>query len=617
MIYDQNPIGLANGDGERLPWLCFTALESNSTVGLRFGGNLTSRNLKISYDAATWTQWDFSTVTLAKGEKVYLKGTNGSMAVSGTGWTQFVMTGRIAASGSVMTLLYENDPWTDVFICHNTNEYYFFRLFQYCTALEEPPELPARQSNSTNSAWKLGQSCYYEMFDGCTALKRAPKLPFKYTSSSCCTKMFNNCKSIIIGPELNAEDLSQSCYASMFAGCTSMVKGPSLVRGGENADNTAPGNCMMNMFRSCTSLVQAPELRAKYIAGGALQQMFSGCTSLKKAPKMPTDFYNTTANNAQHFYAMFDGCISMEEGPSEIVIKGQTVSAPWRYMFRNCVKLKKAPSLTIEAPIQVNSSVTYGDMFYNCTALEEPPERLILGDTTSTCINMFSYCTSLKKAPRLVVSDLSLAPRNQTFYGMFMYCTSLEEPPDLPEYSSASASMCQNMFSYCTSLKHPPRLPYMTLASSCYNGMFAYCYSLKSLPELPATTLADNCYQGMFKVAGDAYSSDTGHIHLPATALKNGCYANMFSGCKAVKSVKMDFTSVASYSTSTIGGMFSSCLTVHSIEVAFTAWGSSSTWRSNWCQSANANVTFIKPAALPTTTAGNSTYLSTWTIVNK
>ena len=54
------------------------------------------------------------------------------------------------------------------------------------------------------------------------------------------------------------------------------------------------------------------------------------------------------------------------------------------------------------------------------------------------------------------------------------------------------------MFSWCSSLKKAPKLPAKSLAQECYAAMFYDCPSLEEAPELPATDLANGCYAYMF-----------------------------------------------------------------------------------------------------------------------
>lgn len=90
-----------------------------------------------------------TTVTLANiGDKVYVRATsagNTQMGVAPDHGNRFVMTGKIAASGNVDTLLDQNGNAT-------LRDYCYFGLFKSCSALTTAPELPART---------LAGTCYY------------------------------------------------------------------------------------------------------------------------------------------------------------------------------------------------------------------------------------------------------------------------------------------------------------------------------------------------------------------------------------------------------------------------------------------------------------------------
>lgn len=65
--------------------------------------------------------------------------------------------------------------------------------------------------------------------------------------------------------------------------------------------------------------------------------------------------------------------------------------------------------------------------------------------------------------------------------------------------STALTTSCyMGMFSDCTSLITAPKLLATTLAIQCYHSMFQGCTSLTSAPYLPATILEDECYWKMF-----------------------------------------------------------------------------------------------------------------------
>lgn len=147
------------------PWLCFTAEEANSTVGMRtVGFEAPSVSLEYSTDESTWNPFvvGTTTVTLANiGDKVYVRATNAGnsrMGTSNFGFNKFVMTGQLAASGNVDTLLDQNGNATITNFC-------YYQLFQGCTSLTAAPELPATT---------LAASCYDGMFSRCSSLTTAP-----------------------------------------------------------------------------------------------------------------------------------------------------------------------------------------------------------------------------------------------------------------------------------------------------------------------------------------------------------------------------------------------------------------------------------------------------------
>ena len=92
-------------------WLCFTAEQANSTVAMATQGSAPSVSLEYSTNGSTWSPFvvGTTTVTLANiGDYVYVRATsagNTGMATPSLNYNKFVMTGTIAASGNVDTLL--------------------------------------------------------------------------------------------------------------------------------------------------------------------------------------------------------------------------------------------------------------------------------------------------------------------------------------------------------------------------------------------------------------------------------------------------------------------------------------------------------------------------------
>jgi len=89
--------------------LCFTAAQANSTVRLDKVGSPDAVSLETSTDGSTWTDYAWtnktgSTLTLANiNDKVYVraKTENQTISKNTSNYYKFVMTGKIAASGSI------------------------------------------------------------------------------------------------------------------------------------------------------------------------------------------------------------------------------------------------------------------------------------------------------------------------------------------------------------------------------------------------------------------------------------------------------------------------------------------------------------------------------------
>ena len=123
-------------------WLCFTAEEANSTVAMKTEGSAPAVSLEYSTDGNTWSPFvvGSTTVTLANvDDKMYVRATstgNTGMGSSSSNYNKFVMTGKIAASGNVDTLLDQNGNST-------LTNYCYHGLFSDCSSLTTSPELPS------------------------------------------------------------------------------------------------------------------------------------------------------------------------------------------------------------------------------------------------------------------------------------------------------------------------------------------------------------------------------------------------------------------------------------------------------------------------------------------
>ena len=595
-------------------YLTFTAEEDGSTFGIVNNGD-NNPDVQYSLDGGeTWTALAAGdTITLAhKGDKALLRGNNPEgFSKDIKICSSFTMTGKIAASGSVMSLIDGTGLSTEI-----PNEYCFCRLFRACTSLTRAPELPAT---------KLARGCYESMFSGCTSLTQAPELPATTLASCCYEFMFSGCTSLTQAPALPATTLAESCYDGMFSGCTSLSQAPELP-----ATTLAP-TCYCEMFSGCTSLTQAPELPATTLVEGCYYGMFKGCTSLTEAPELPA-----TTLAGYCYSSMFKGCTSLTEAPE----LPATTLADYCYssMFYGCTNLSQIDVAFEEWPINegtynyvANVAPTGTFICPKTLALEYGISRIPEGWTVKYIEDMPNYLTftaeedgstfrivnngdnnpdvqysldggetwtalaagdtitlahkgdkallrgnnpegfskdgnqysTFKMTGKVAASGSVMSlidgtglsteiPGNYCFYSLFSGCTGLTQTPELP--AMTLANYCYGyMFSGCTSLTQAPKLPATTLAVGCYSFMFSGCTSLTQAPELPATTLAEDCYSFMFS----GCTGLTQAPKLPATTLADACYYEMFSGCTSLtQAPELPATNLAA---SCYWRMFSGC----------------------------------------------------------
>ena len=178
------------------PELCFTAREANSTVSMaKSSSSAPTVSLEYSTDGDTWSPFvvGTTTVTLANiDDKMWVRATstNNAMASSyNSNYNKFVMTGQIAASGNINSLLNGPDP---------------------------------------DAVTKAPQYAYPNLFNGCSALVDAIDLMLPSTTASQNSYghgMFMDCTNLVGGPTIMATNLLTGSYTAenMFNGCSSLA----------------------------------------------------------------------------------------------------------------------------------------------------------------------------------------------------------------------------------------------------------------------------------------------------------------------------------------------------------------------------------------------------------
>lgn len=237
-------------------YLTFTAEEDNSSVQFKvLSGTAQTINLLYSKNGEEFVSYALGTVIqLANiGDNVRFYGNNKAFAAMSGSSVQyahgFAFTGKIAASGSVMSIILDNGS-----VRTAVPNYAFYKLFAGGNSkdkdcLTQAPELPATE---------VGNRSYASMFASCKALKKAPELP--------------------------ATTLGDFCYQNMFEYCSALEEGPSILPTTVWGPYTSAehSGCYQSMFSSCTTLVKAPKLPATTLTANKnqYQSMFNGCSAL-------------------------------------------------------------------------------------------------------------------------------------------------------------------------------------------------------------------------------------------------------------------------------------------------------------------------------------------------
>ena len=235
----------------------------------------TSANKVLQYkiNDGQWQTWDLSAISLADGDKMYVKSDDEIPMSENLSHKKFVMTGSIAASGNIMSLLNFSTTLTTAA---------FSGLFSGCTSLTTAPNLPAIT---------MQLSCYNSMFNGCTSLTQAPALPASTLAVSCYSYMFKNCTSLVQAPELHAKILEVSCYEHMFEECRSLVQAPVL------AVRFLARDCYDYMFYYCKKLNYVKALFTTKPSSDYTYNWLAGVSSTGTFVKNKDASWNVTGNN--------------------------------------------------------------------------------------------------------------------------------------------------------------------------------------------------------------------------------------------------------------------------------------------------------------------------------
>ena len=536
-----------------------------------------TKTLEYSKDLSNWTsftpKYDITyKVTLNQGEKLYLRGSNGTRP-------NLEIWGQRShiAGGNVNTLLDYTNPNGvslpqkafkslfngDLYLTDASNlvlpatrlsNYCYSYMFYTCTSLTTAPTLPATT---------LAQYCYGNMFWGCSSLTTAPTLPATTLTSACYQYMFRDCRALTTTPSLTATNLTNAtaCYQGMFQGCTSLTTTPSLPA------TTLASGCYDGMFYNCTSLTTTPSLPATTLTSACYQGMFSGCTSLITTPSLPA------TNLADFCYnQMFRGCTSLTTAPS---LPATTLKQScYANMFKDCTSLNEVTTYAEDISASncltdwLNSVAATGT-FYNNGSATYPtnsasgipsgwtevkpstgPDYFYIENVDSNSGNVSFKFDGTPSSDTIQQIEWSKDKTNWTPVTLVANTTT-NVPVSVGEKvyfrnSNGKFSIYMYYFTFGGDVLHDTGgdintlLDYTTDATTLsINYIFARLFKsdikLRKADNLTLgyTTLKDYCYENMF----NGCTSLTTAPELPATTLAYGCYSDMFFGCSSLTTI--------------------------------------------------------------------------------
>lgn len=200
---------------------------------------------------------------------------------------------------------------------------------------------------------------------------------------------------------------------------------------------------------------------------------------------------------------LFYDCYALQS----VSIKDTSNVTSFASMHYNNYALQKMPTYTF-----TSAGVNVSGMFYNCYSLIETYPVVITITSSIGCINMFSYCRSLKYIDLTINSDI-----NYNFHQFFIGCSSLENivlnqigtgkitgiyqafhSTRIKESPAIDTSLCTlfaNAFQNCDRLTELYEYNYSS--ATALDNMLMGCYSLKSVPNFnitaKCTSLANLC----------------------------------------------------------------------------------------------------------------------------
>ena len=253
-------------------YLCFTAEEPNSTVSLMAKDSAPVVDLMTSRDGDTWSPYTVgNTITLSNvGDFVQFKagpGGNQAMGTSSDGYNYFSMTGKVAASGNLVSLLDETCTMNEI-VAPGA----FRRIFFECMSLVKAPEIPFT---------KLSDYCFKEAFQK-VSITETPMVQATVYGVRACDNMFSwNTKLTKLNFTDKPISISDNSFKGFFYNVASLVDVPEAIR-----VSTPSTSSFDALYQFCSSIKIPTSFYVNELPSSLFYNTYTGCSSLSQPIKI-------------------------------------------------------------------------------------------------------------------------------------------------------------------------------------------------------------------------------------------------------------------------------------------------------------------------------------------
>ena len=505
-------------------------------------------------------------------------------------------------------------------------DFCFYQMFYGCNNVNNTYDTFKANSQlyttHTIYANSFGSSCFAEMFNGCTSFGES--VPFnivavsnsKNTSvlgSYACQLMFNN-SGIKYVPRISANTIKAHALENAFTNCSRLTG--ITTNGGIYATNTEE-YAMYQAFKDNKTLSEMPPLNITNYGPHACEQMFMNT----KITTIGTSMMYARQVSEYSFCSMFEGCdalVSLSDailpggyinyqilGQSDLSDPNNIYEYPKYSYLLNSIRYnyfygpKPGESgmsyhyiiadiiingVAVTIPKVALSDYTFARMFYGCTALKTPPEKMNnIFYGKYSCYLMFAN-TGLLSTPELTsqkyteaqepkledennwyvkVANGTAVPGNGktavTPTGKIIY-KSQAEPiiEEVPE--GAFCGMFMN-----TNISSLPSLYAKKFGKNAGNSMFRNCMQLEEITYIDFNISSGDAYafSHMFNNCrnlrfASSLGQDETNIFTNLRELKSYACCGMFANCTNLSKI-IKFNNLSSIADGTFASMYLNC----------------------------------------------------------